>query len=336
MLILNAVKKTRGCCTLVTAALACAMLLGCSGAAPSVPKPENRVACTLPFATRSEMIDFFVDTPMDPRDEVATRQQIEAMYPQAAYDAVIDGSGGCQRWVAESEQTRGYTLVPQHDPHRRWPVVLFLRGGLDPKDRIRAGEVIQLMRLAQLGYYVVAPEYQFDDRPDEVGGAENERVEAMLDEVLADPRADPRQVFIYGVSRGGINAFQIARHRSDVRAVFCLSCEVDMTHVLEERPEMADFLSVVIPGFTTDRERALALRSPSLWASELHMPILFVHGRRDWRANPQHVQDFAAPKKSVKLYDGEHFLWGFRAEILADTDQFFRTATSNDGPPRPP
>lgn len=286
-------------------------------AAPAVAPATH--ACAVQFASYAAFIDALAASPADPLDAAPTRAELEAAYPESAFVALQAGDGRC---LAFPEG--GHVLRPPLVAGTRWPVVVFLRDGLEQGDRLRFGDLVELAALAERGYIVLAPEYASTADGDELGGRENERIAAWIDGSALPPDAERDGWLVWGVSRGAVNALQLARERRDVAAVAITSGLFDMQAQLAARPELESTLRAGVPDFDADREAALRARSPVLWASSLAAPTLLIHGIDDRRVDIAQARRFAAIHGDLlELQDG-HALASHRSDVRDAIDRFFR------------
>lgn len=304
-------------------AAALALSMPGAGAAASAPpqaisQPSAR-ACEVPFASYEVFVESLTLRPADPLDGAPTRMQLAAAYPEAAFQALQAGDGRCL-----ADRGGGHVLRPHPIPGARWPVVVFFRGGLEQRDRLRFGDLVELMALAERGYIVIAPEYASDSESDELGGDENGRLSAWIDGSALPPDAEPEGWLVWGRSRGAINALQLARDRRTVAAVAITSGVLDMRALLDARPELEATLRVGIPDFDVDPEGALADRSPVRWAGELAAPTLLLHGVDDRRVDITQARRFAATRGELREVPDGHGLWAHRGQALDAIDRFFR------------
>lgn len=106
----------------------------------------------------------------------------------------IEGEGGCvDAWAACPE-------------HGAWPAVLLLlgRGGLNDRARIAA------RRLATRGYFVLAPDWLARPSADRRGD-----LEACLDHLADERRADDERVAVAGWGAGAALALRLAAARAE-------------------------------------------------------------------------------------------------------------------------
>jgi hypothetical protein len=282
-------------------------------AGPPTPQP-----CAVPFASHDAFLDFLAAKPADPLDATPTRAQLAAAYPESAFVALQAADGRCLSLPG------GHVLRPRPVPGARWPVVVFLRGGLEQGDRLRFGSLVELAEFAARGYVVLAPEYSADGGRDELGGAETERVAAWIERVAPQFDGERDGWSVWGVSRGAVNALRLARERRDVAAVAVLGGLFDMRALLAARPEIEPTLRAGIPDFDADREAALRSRSPTQWANDLVAPTLVLHGVDDLRVDVAQARHFTATHGSLLEYQDGHALWSHRSDARDAIDRFFR------------
>lgn len=313
------------CVSLLLLPMGCAPTL--RGQAPAAAVLKDAEPCRVPFESYEAYLAFLREKPPgDTRDERPTEAQLREAYPRPAFEALAARDGRCLRLPGTGERPRGFLLRPRPLPGVRWPLLVFLRGGLLQDSRITLGDLVELQTFAARGYVVVAPEYRPDDALDELGGAENRAVDARIAEALALPEVDARQRVVFGVSRGAVNAFQLARRMPGVNAVATLSGLVDARASLVARPELAEDYRLAVKAFASHPEEVLAARSPITWVRELRMPTLLVHGAADWRVDLEQARRFAAQHGALQVYEDGHSLWAHRAEARTRIDRFFRRA----------
>jgi dipeptidyl aminopeptidase/acylaminoacyl peptidase len=104
----------------------------------------------------------------------------------------------------------------------------------------------------------------------------------------------------------------------------------DLESALADRPDLEEPWSALIPAWKTDRAAELARRSGALWADELHVPMLLVHGRQDWRSALRDAEAFdaalevAGVEHRLVIYDDdEHQLAFHRAAWLGAAVDWF-------------
>jgi dipeptidyl aminopeptidase/acylaminoacyl peptidase len=220
------------------------------------------------------------------RDEIRARKPVD----QAAFDRAFHGGFACRRVTYASGGLRVIAYTVRSMPASgQAPVLVFLRGGNRELGRVDEQTIARwLIHWAQQGYVVVAPQYRQADGgegTDEMGGADVDDVLALLPLVKSLPNVDPAELFVYGVSRGGMMAYQALRRGLPARAAVIHSGLADVDATLKERPEFEAMYREMIPNYTQDRAAAIARRSAVQWVAELKVPLLILAGSADWRVS---------------------------------------------------
>jgi dipeptidyl aminopeptidase/acylaminoacyl peptidase len=222
---------------------------------------------------------------------------------------------------------------------RQIPFVVLPHGGPSTRDTLSFDYLAQM--IASRGYGVLQPNY----RGSRGYGGDFERAGfqqwglKMQDDVVDGTRwlidqklADSRRICIVGWSYGGYAALMGAIKTPDF-----YRCAVSMAGVTDlrrrlDRANQSRFADLNLPRFDSD-PASIAENSPVLHADQIRIPVLLVHGRRDFTVS---VEDSEAMEgalrkagKSVRsLYfdDDDHYL--FREEdriaFLKTLDQFLQ------------
>jgi len=236
----------------------------------------------------------------------------------------------------------GYVTMPQGmslNDKRQIPFVVLPHGGPSTRDTLSFDYLAQM--IASRGYGVLQPNY----RGSRGYGGDFERAGfqqwglKMQDDVVDGTRwlidqklADSRRICIVGWSYGGYAALMGAIKTPDF-----YRCAVSMAGVTDlrrrlDRANQSRFADLNLPRFDSD-PASIAENSPVLHADQIRIPVLLVHGRRDFTVS---VEDSEAMEgalrkagKSVRsLYfdDDDHYL--FREEdriaFLKTLDQFLQ------------
>jgi dipeptidyl aminopeptidase/acylaminoacyl peptidase len=93
---------------------------------------------------------------------------------------------------------------------RRLPVIIFNRGGFLNLGKIEVFNLIDLERLSNQGSVVLASQYRGSDGGDgheRLGGQDLDDVSNLLETARTLPYVDNGNVFMCGVSRGGMMTF---------------------------------------------------------------------------------------------------------------------------------
>jgi dipeptidyl aminopeptidase/acylaminoacyl peptidase len=163
------------------------------------------------------------------------------------------------------------------------PVIVFNRGSWTWPEF--AGEYLTTFnRLADAGFIVVAPMYRGSGGAagrDEMGGADLDdlmNVQAVIKEL---PNADPRNMFMYGESRGGMMTYQAIREHFPLRAAAVYGAFTNLAELTGPGGPFAKAAVAVFPGYSERKAEIDARRSALSWAEKLDVPLLIMHGGAD-------------------------------------------------------
>jgi predicted peptidase len=110
------------------------------------------------------------------------------------------------------------------DPHKKWPLILFLHGAGERGDDLELVKVHGIPKILKrrktFPFIVVSPQCSEDAWwPGEV-----EALAALLDEVVARYAVDPERVYLTGLSMGGFGAWSLAMARPERFAAVAPIC----------------------------------------------------------------------------------------------------------------
>src|SRR4051794_4322852 len=126
--------------------------------------------------------------------------------------------------------TLGYLLYlpPEYgkDPKKTWPVILFLHGSGekgDGKSEINKVKLHGPPKVVEhkkdFPFIVISPQCPTDQR-----GWRPEPLAALVDDVLANYKADPDRVYLTGLSLGGFGTWSLAARHPDKFAAIAPIC----------------------------------------------------------------------------------------------------------------
>ncbi len=178
------------------------------------------------------------------------------------------------------------------DRLRRWPVLIYCRGGLGNYGGVNTAWLEQFV---QKGYIVFAPSYRGNEGGegrDEYGGRDREDVHAAYRLVQGWPFADSKRVSLMGFSRGAINAVHTATTYNtgpdQVHKLVLWSGVTDVERTYQERTDLRRTLKRVLGGSPRAAPEAYLARSPLSSAHKLRCPVLIMHGTSDTQVNYSH------------------------------------------------
>lgn len=120
---------------------------------------------------------------------------------------------------------------------------------------------------------------------------------------------------MYGISRGGMNTYQISRLSDEIKAIAVVGAPVNPRIDFKSRPEMYTNVYLPLVGDSITHKADYDYRSPLLWAGEVNEPILIMHGDEDWRVTSvnaelmhQELIKFGKTAELMMIQGGNHSL----------------------------
>jgi dipeptidyl aminopeptidase/acylaminoacyl peptidase len=245
--------------------------------------------------------------PLPPFDQV---KEIARHWSKQDYDrAANDPSYEFQKLTYLSDGLRvvAYLYKPKQTDGKKLPAIIFNRGSYVRSD-IAAELAPFFHRLALQGFIIIAPLYRGSDGGegrDEMGGADLRDLMNMLPVAKSLDFIDANNLFMYGVSRGGMMTFQAIRDGFPVNAAAVIGAFTDLDDLINSDPKSYLTLCEQIwPGFAAKREEIVKRRSALQWVERLNTPLLVMHGGQDRDVNPSHSLNLAQRlQQSGKTYE---------------------------------
>ena len=171
------------------------------------------------------------------------------------------------------------------DETEKLPLIVFLRGGYEHEYWFETitGDG-RLSEIARKGYIVIAPQYRGGDiGKDESGGADLNDVTNMIDLAKNLEFVDADNIYLIGESRGGLMALLLARENiQGVKGGVILSglYSVLFNYYYYENAR-SFFENTIGLGTPTENLNEYVKRSATMWANEINIPLLMIHGKED-------------------------------------------------------
>jgi dipeptidyl aminopeptidase/acylaminoacyl peptidase len=273
---------------------------GCAHAPPPAWQAPtallDRAPCVEPgeestFAARQRegIVAEFVKSGLEAQGQALSPQLVEIVPParaEALRAAAADGRCRRVHYRVDGLRVVGFVLEPAGAAPRSLPAVLYARGGNRDLGKSDFLQLALLQTLADAGFVVVTTQYRGVDGGDgkeQFGGDDVHDLEALLPLLRGLPTYDGARVYLYGHSRGGMEAYEALRDGLPVRAAAISGGVADLGHMIKGRPEMSQVAAELIPDWGSKRQEAIEHRSALRWADRLAVPILLLHARQDWR-----------------------------------------------------
>ena len=200
---------------------------------------------------------------------------------------------------------RGLLIKPRAPGTRKWPTIIFNRGGNGDLGRITDNgepcggmantsclDVADLLLLAKAGFVVIASDYRYQGatvKRDEWGGVEVDDVLNLVPALKSLDYVDSGRLFMLGLSRGGTMTYLAIKRGIPVKAAAVIGGVTDVKGWVEARPEMGlvkgnDFIdgfANIWPDYEHHADEQYRVRSAVYWADQINVPVLILHSRTD-------------------------------------------------------
>ena len=230
-------------------------------------------------------------------------------------------------YASDGLSVRGMLIKPKARGTRKWPAIIFNRGGNGDLGRITDNgqpcgsmsntsclDVADLYLLAKAGFVVIASDYRYQGatvKRDEWGGVEVDDVLNLVPVLKSLDYVDPDRLYMLGLSRGGTETYLALKRGIPVKAAAVIGGVTDVKAWVESRPEMGivngnefiDGFAHIWPDYEHRAEQEYRARSAVYWADQINVPVLILHSRTD-RMVPvtQALQMAEALQEKGKVY----------------------------------
>lgn len=207
-------------------------------------------------------------------------------------------------YASDGISVRGLLIRPKTPGDRKWPAIIFNRGGNGELGRITdsgqpccrvntsALDVADLYLFAKAGFVVIASDYRYQGatlKRDEWGGVEVDDVLNLVPALKSLDYVDPERLFLLGLSRGGTMTYLAIKRGIPVKAAAVIGGVTDVKAWVDSRPEMnlingnayIDGFAKIWPDYEHRAGEEYRARSAVDWADEINVPVLILHSRTD-------------------------------------------------------
>lgn len=192
------------------------------------------------------------------------------------------------RYLADGLQVVGFVAKPLAEEGRRFPVLIYNRGGYRKFSLLNEQALKRIAGYAARGYVVLATQYRGNDGgegQDEYGGADVKDVLALTWLAESLPEADAERMVLFGHSRGGMMAYLALKHGLKVKAAAVTSAPADLAR--RPLPHAIELLYAGLFGDPLENPAPYRERSALCWPEKLRVPLLLQVGGEDKRVDPE-------------------------------------------------
>jgi dipeptidyl aminopeptidase/acylaminoacyl peptidase len=227
-------------------------------------------------------------------------------YSKQEYDSASSNSQGeCFKIEYGSDGLRvvGYLVRPRPSTAKKFPLIIFNRGGFLDRGKIEPFNLVDFEVLSEQGFVVLASQYRGNDGGEgreELGGADLDDVSNLLETAKSLPYIDTRNVFMCGVSRGGMMTFLAMKKRFPMNAAAVVGAVYDLAAFGERAPSVLAEATKLIPNYSKTGVSALRERSVMDWPEAVNVPLLMIHGSDDDEVPVTESLNFAIKLSNLK------------------------------------
>jgi dipeptidyl aminopeptidase/acylaminoacyl peptidase len=117
---------------------------------------------------------------------------------------------------------------------------------------------------------------------------------------------DTNNLFMYGESRGGMMTYQAVRRKFPMNAAAVFGAFTSLQELVDQHPEQYSptLFKQLWRDYETRKNELFEARSAVLWADQLNVPLLIMHGGNDRGLNPAQSLNLAQRlQKAGKVYE---------------------------------
>jgi dipeptidyl aminopeptidase/acylaminoacyl peptidase len=234
------------------------------------------------------------NVPMQPVERFVqslyTREEFEKRQAHQGFECVRI------TYLSDGLKVVGHIYKPQSTTGKHYPLIIFNRGGNREFGKNTPRRIIGLYEFLAHGFVVLASQYRGNDGgegKEELGGADMNDVLHLFPLAQSLGYIDMRNIFMYGVSRGGMTTYIALKHGAPVNAAAIVGGVTDLQAWAEWRPQMLQEYQDLIPDYARQADDQLRQRSVIHWVEQVNVPLLILHGGADWRVPPSQALTLA-------------------------------------------
>jgi len=207
-------------------------------------------------------------------------------------------------YASDGLHVPGLLIRPKATGTRKWPAIIFNRGGNGELGSIRDNgqpcvgmntsclDVADLYLIAKAGFVVIASDYRYQGatlKRDEWGGIEVDDVLNLVPALKSLGYVDLDRLYMLGLSRGGTMTYLAIKRGIPIKAAAVIGGVTDVKAWVDSRPDMdlvsgnpfIDGFRNIWPDFEHRAEEEYRARSAVYWADRINVPVLILHSRTD-------------------------------------------------------
>ena len=207
------------------------------------------------------------------------------------------------QYMSDGLRVVGYLVHPRATPGKRYPLIIYNRGGFLEMGKIDTWNLVDFSHISSAGFVILASQYRGNDGSEgheELGGADVDDVTNLISLAKTLPYVDTSNVFMYGLSRGGLMTFLALKHGAHVNAAAVVGAVYDLEAFATRAPGIVASAASLIPDYPRRGAAALKERSAMNWPDSINVPLLILHGANDDEVPASEALEFAARLSGLK------------------------------------
>jgi dipeptidyl aminopeptidase/acylaminoacyl peptidase len=260
-------------------------------------------------------------------------------------------------YASDGLAVRGFLVRPKDPGVRKWPAIIFNRGGTGDYGRISLTTedasscreehtpcltMVDSYLWAKEGFVVIGSDYRFHEstaKQDQWGGVDVNDVINLVPALSSLSFVDMDHVYMLGESRGGTMTYIALKRRIPVKAAAVIAGPSDLEAGGRNRPDLVngddsyDGWAKVWPDYEHRADEYYHERSAVFWADQINVPVLILHIRIDRLVPVTHALRMAAAMQAaganyaLHIYSRDgHSLPANRADRNRQIVEWFRQA----------
>lgn len=232
------------------------------------------------------------------------------------------------RYKSDNCEVVSYLSIPKEclEQGTAYPCIIFNRGGNKEYSANKATDIAYLAESSEK--IVFASQYRGvsgGTGQDEFGGADLQDVIKLIDLCEEFAFVDMEQLYMMGVSRGGMMTYMAMREDERIKKGVVVSGLADAFMSYDDREDMRLVFEELVGGTPEEIPEQYEQRSATYWADELKCPVLIIHSKQDERVSYEQVEkmiegleDAQMEYKLVTYEDNVHGLHPEDFEIIME------------------
>ena len=321
----------------------CFWCLAAALALTAQPRPDGEILSSKPWPTLPEFASL---------DDFSRNYFPRAVYDEARTQKSFDILD--ITYASDGLAVAGFLARPKDPGARKWPAIIFNRGGTSDYGRITRTTddtsscrqdhtpclvIVDSYLWSKEGFVVIASDYRFHGptaKQDQWGGVDVNDVMHLVPALRSLGFVDMDHLYMLGQSRGGTMGYIALKRGIPVKAAAVIAGPTDLKDMRPEfvhGDETYDGFANVWPDYEHRAEEYYRERSAVCWPDQIKVPVLILHSRIDKLVPVSHSIRMAAALQvaggtyALHIYSSDgHSLPLNRADRNRQIVEWFRQA----------